>query len=257
MTAPLKSIRVVEDYTSRSKPDEGFLRVRRLKLENTYRDGTVSDPYPCDIVSRRYTDAVAIVIWERTGMRTLKVAMRTGIRPPIYFRKDRTDLVQPDDREHLLMTEICAGVLEDEDKGEEGIRQRAALECEEEAGYAVPPGAIMSLGQPMFASPGVSDEKVFYCAAQTMLSERGEAAGDGSPMEDGGEVLLFDIDDALHLCRKGEIPDAKTEIGLLRLCHRVGYSPQLGCFVEDLPEPFRPGATRAAWLLGESEDPGD
>ena len=255
MTAPLQSIRIVEDRTSRSRPDEGFLRVRRLILQNTYRDESVSEPYPCDIVSRRHTDAVAVVIWERTGARDVQVAMRTGIRPPIYFRKDRTDLVQPDNREHMLMTEICAGVLEENDRGDEGVLHRAALECNEEAGYDIAPDAMMPLGNPLFASPGVSDEKIFYCAAQATLSERGEAHGDGSPMEDGGEVLLFNIDEAIHLCRKGVIPDAKTEVGLLRLCHHIGYSPALGCFLDELPPPFRPDSARSVWLLGVEGDP--
>jgi hypothetical protein len=31
----------------------------------------------------------------------------------------------------------------------------------------------------------------------------------------------------------------KTELALLRLCDHLGFLPQLGCFVEELPEEWR------------------
>jgi len=64
-------------------------------------------------------------------------------------------------------------------------------------------------------------------------------AGDGSKMEEGQRVLVLDLVDAIERCRRGEVPDMKTEIGLLRLCDRIGFVPQLGMFADELPTALR------------------
>ena len=48
----LAAIEIVEDRTADSRCDEGFLKVERLLLRNRYDDGSRSDVYPCDVVSR-------------------------------------------------------------------------------------------------------------------------------------------------------------------------------------------------------------
>lgn len=225
-------IEVVEDRTAGAACDEGFLRLRRLSLRNRYADDSTSASYACDIVSRARVDAVAVVIYAIDAERRVRVALRTGVRPPVWFRREKT-LVQPDDREHLLLPEIVAGLLEPEDVGPGGIERRAAIECLEEAGYRVDPGDMVTLGGPLFASPGITDECVHYRAVAVDLAARSEPQGDGSVMEEAGEVVLLDLDDAIARCRRGEIADAKTELGLLRLCNQIGYVPQLGRFLDD------------------------
>ncbi len=64
-------------------------------------------------------------------------------------------------------------------------------------------------------------------------------AGDGSVMEEGTRVVVLELHDAITRCREGTIPDMKTEIGLLRLAEALGYLPQLGMFVDELPEDVR------------------
>ena len=46
----------------------------------------------------------------------------------------------------------------------------------------------------------------------------------------------MELGDAIEACRSGEIPDLKTEVGLLRLADHLGWLPQLDCFVDELPE---------------------
>ena len=75
----LERVEIVEDRTSASRCDEGFLRVRRLVLRNVYADGSTSRDYDCDIVSRRHVDAVAVVIYERGGSDRVRVALREGL----------------------------------------------------------------------------------------------------------------------------------------------------------------------------------
>ena len=230
---PLVDIEIVADRTEGSRCDEGFLRLRRLTLRNRYADDSTSAEYACDIVSRERTDAVAVVIYEIGDDRRVRVALRTGVRPPVLFRRDK-QLVQPDEREHLLLAEIVAGLIEPEDAGAGGIERRAAAECREEAGYAVAPADIARLGGPLFASPGITDEQVHYRAVAVDLDDRTAPSGDGSVMEEAGEVVILDLDEAIERCRSGEIADTKTEIGLLRLCETLGYVPQLKCFLADI-----------------------
>ena len=56
----LRAIEVVEDRTAGSRCDEGFLRVTRLLVRNVYEDGSTSEPYPCDVMTRPGSDAEGI-----------------------------------------------------------------------------------------------------------------------------------------------------------------------------------------------------
>lgn len=226
-------LEIVEDRTAGSLADEGFLRVRRFVLRHVHADGSRGAPYACDVMSRKDVDAVAVVLYQRTGRR-VQVVMKEGVRPPVWLRRKK-DLVQPDDRERLMVTEIAAGVLEEGDRGPGAIERRAAAEAEEECGTALEPGAVESLGGPSFPSPGVTDEKVFFAAAAVRLADAADVNGDGSGMEEGTRRVVMDLRDAIAACRDGGIPDMKTEIALLRLADRLGYLPQLDVFVDELP----------------------
>ena len=114
-------IDVVEDRTAASRCDEGFLRLRRLRIANVYEDGTRSAPYACDVMTRRHADAVAVALYDEDAEGRVLVLLREGLRPPVTLRATRTDLVQPDARSWLLLPEVVAGVLEDEDVGHDGL----------------------------------------------------------------------------------------------------------------------------------------
>lgn len=230
----LVDIEVVEDCTAGSRCDEGFLRIRRLRLRNHYEDGSTSEPYDCDVLSRRYVDAVAVVVHDRDEKGRVRVALRIGTRPPVALRRERE---QPHvDGDHLRLAEIVAGVLEDEDAEPGGVERRAAAECHEEAGYVVDPADLRPLGGHTFPSPGVTDECVVFRHVETDLETREKAFGDGSAMEEGTELILLPLREAIRRCRTGEIPDMKTELALLRLCDAISYVPALDRFVDDLPK---------------------
>ena len=53
-------IEVLEDLTARSRCDEGFLHVKRLRARNRYADGSTSREYRVDVVDRPIPDAVAV-----------------------------------------------------------------------------------------------------------------------------------------------------------------------------------------------------
>jgi ADP-ribose pyrophosphatase len=235
----LRSIEVVEDRTPESRCDEGFLRVARLTVKNVYEDGSESDSYPCDVVSRPGSDAVVAVLYEVDRERRVVVALRESPRVPVYLRRLK-QYEQPDPREYLSLIEVVAGLIEAGDGGDDaGLRRRAASEAEEEAGYRTPLERIAVMGGETFASPGTSDEKLFYCATPIRVSERAEPRGDGSVMEECAEIVEWELGDAIEACRDGKIPDMKTEVALLRLADHLGYLPQLGCYVDELPRELR------------------
>lgn len=231
----LSSIEVVEDRTGQSRCDEGFLKLSRLLVRNLYEDGSASEPYPCDIVSRPGSDAVVAVLYQVDAQRGIRVLLRESTRAPIYLRRDKS-FVHPDPREYRSLAEVVAGIVELSDPpGLAGLRRRASLEAEEEAGCHVASDRFEPIGSETFASPGTSDEKVYYCAAEAALEEARRPRGDGSVMEEHARVLLCPLEEAIERCRTGEIPDMKTEIALLRLADHLGYLPQLGCFADELP----------------------
>lgn len=235
----LVGIDIVADRTAESRPDEGFLRVTRLRVQNRYDDGTASEPYACDVVRRRQSDAVVAVLFERDASGQPVVLLREAPRVPIYLRKDATP-VHPDPREYRTLLELVAGMVEDSDpSGLPGRAVRAAAESHEEAGLDLPTSSFTDLGGETFASPGITDEKLFFLAAEAALEGAHLGAGDGSVMEEWGRIHRMDLGAAITACRTGEIPDMKTELGLLRLADSLGYLPQLGCYVQDLPEELR------------------
>lgn len=221
----IRDIHIVSDRTRELAPDEGYLRLRRLELENEDASGMHSERYHCDLVTRLQPDAVAVVVYARDDDGGIRVALRSGIRPPIYLRSKQPDRYVTDDTfDHLLIEEIAAGLLEDKDKAGDPIRTGGAREVAEELGYVIDPARLEVLGGPLFPSPGISDEKVYFCAAEVDLAERDEPEGDGSVMEQAGQVMFRTIEEALARCRSGEEPDMKTEIGLLRLASHLGYA---------------------------------
>lgn len=231
-------VELVEDRTETSTCRGGFLKLRRLLLRNVYADGTRSAPYACDVMSRSQVDAVAVVLFEADrgadGRRRVRVLLKEGLRPAVYLRKEKA-IEHREERAVLKVLEIAAGMLEARDSGPGGIERRAAAEAHEECGVEVDPAAVLPLGGPLFASPGVTDERVHFRAVAVRVEEAGHAHGDGSPMEQGTRAVVLGLDEAIARCRDGSIPDMKTEVALLRLCDAIGYLPQLRCFADELP----------------------
>jgi len=198
----------------------GFLAIRRLLMRNRYSDGAVSEPYLCDFVVRPYgLDAVCVAMYHRGAEGAVDVLVRAGLRPALALgRQDTAPIPIPDDKQYLLNNELVAGIIENDDKGEAGIRHRAAEEVFEEAGYRVSADDVVLLGAPSFPSAGIIAEKLWFAAVEiTDPSDHELPDGDGSPMEHGAEIRWLELDAAIAACVAGDIEDAKTEVGLRRL----------------------------------------
>ncbi len=187
----------------------GFLRLRRLRLVNLRDDGSRSRAYACDFVERPLgLDAVAVVLFARDAGAAggVRVLLRDALRPALDYGRSGPGGGSP------WSTEVVAGLLEAGDEGEEGVRRRAAIEVDEEAGFCVAPEAIRFLGNPAFASPGVIGERIWLVAAEVDPASGHAPSGDGSPMEEGGRLRWLPLAEAIAAVR-----DAKTELALRRL----------------------------------------
>lgn len=222
-------VEVLEDRAEKLGPKKGFLQLQRLIVRNRYPDGSASEPYACDVVSRRGVDAITIALFERRPKGKVLVGLRENLRVPIWLRRTKKDLPFADDPPQGTILETVAGILEPSD-GKLGslraaLRRRAALECVEEIGLPVAESDILDLGGASFPTPGIGDEKVFFAAAEVRFADAGSAHGDGSTMEEVGALVLLDLEDALARCRDGRIPDMKTEIALARLRDQLAAMP--------------------------------
>jgi ADP-ribose pyrophosphatase len=217
-------IEVVEDVTARSRCDEGFLHVKRLVCRNRHGDGSASRDYRVDVVDRPIPDAVAVLIWRR-GPQGIEVLTRSGLRPAAHFRES-LKLPVPDPHPYLLLEELVAGILEADDRGDSGVRRRAAEETLEEAGYRVSPDEVVSLGGSFFLAPGILSEKIHPTAVEVTGRPQGAPHGDGSPLEEGATLHWRGLEALLQACRNGEVEDAKTEIMVCRfLAQGVSTTP--------------------------------
>ena len=197
---------------------DGFLAIRRLRLRNRHADGSLGAPYLCDFLSRPYgLDAVVVVIWHRDAAGRIQVLLRDGLRPALHLGRPPGEPPLPDPRSYLFLTELVAGILEVDDRGEAGVRSRAAAETWEEAGFRVDPAAVTLLGGGVFPSPGAMSEKFFLTAVEVDPATQQPLGGDGSPMEHGAATRWMELEAAIAACTSGEIEDAKTELGLRRL----------------------------------------
>lgn len=201
---------------------QGYLRVRRVHLQNRRSDGSLSRPYFCELVDRprHGTDAVVVCLWQRREDGQIWVLLRQGLRPALYFGREPSRLPIPDAARYLYFTELVAGILEEHDLGEAGIRSRAAIEAMEEAGLHIDPAQIEFLGSKVFPTPGMAPECFHLVAAEVAPQQAAPPPGDGSPMEEGSRQQWVTLDEALARCEQGQIEDAKTELGLRRLAAR-------------------------------------
>ncbi|MEO8707312.1 MAG: NUDIX hydrolase [Kofleriaceae bacterium] len=200
----------------------GFLEIRRLQLRNRRDDGSLSAPYICDSIARPYgQDAVVVAIYAR-GHAGVQVLVRQGLRPALSFGRDPAAAPLPESPPALFLTELVAGIVEAGDRGEAGLRVRAAHEVEEEAGFRVAADAITLLGAGMYPSPGAMVEKFYFTAVEVDPATQLPLAGDGSPMEEGATTRWLPLAEAIAACVAGEIVDLKTEAALRRLRDHLG-----------------------------------
>jgi ADP-ribose pyrophosphatase len=212
---PLPS-HVLEVVTERAAlEDRGFLKLRRFLFRVHFADGSSSAPFDYDVVDRERLDAVVMAAhFVRAGRR--HVFLRSCLRPPLVLRPPEG---RPFPERPTLgaLWELPAGLVELDERSPEGLRRSAARELLEEAGLSVRPEDLLPLGPSTFPAPGFVGERHFYFHVEVDPETRVTPTEDGSPLERHASIAGIPLDEALALCRSGDIEDAKTEIALRRL----------------------------------------
>jgi len=201
---------------SEHAPRRAYLKIRRLELRAQFPDGSVSEPFFYDIVERAALDAVVIAPHFRDESGTRKVLLRSALRPPVAFRPRETWPVPERDTLGGLW-EFPAGLLEPDERSEEGLRRCAVRELYEETGAEIALDAMIQLGPSTFPAPGIIGERHFYFHAEIDPAALVPPVEDGSVLERQASLVTVTLEEALALVRAGEIEDSKTEIALRRL----------------------------------------
>ena len=187
--------------------------MRRLDLALRYPDGSESDPFPYDVGARRALDAVVLAahfLGTDHGRPQRYVFLRSAVRPPCALRS------APPEHDGS-MWELPAGSIE---PGESPV-SAAVRELEEELGFRLSEDEMRPLGSWTFPAPGIIGERHLYYAVEVDPSARAVPSEDGSALERGAAILAVPVDEAIEHCRRGAIPDAKTELALRRLAEAV------------------------------------
>jgi len=193
----------------------GFMALLRRRLRVRYPDGSYSEPFVYDTATRRLIDAAVIAAYyERDG--TKRVYLRSAVRPPIVDRDPARSAVP--ERGQASLWELPAGLVElDEQSSRAGVARTAQRELLEEVGFDVELQRFEPLGPSTFPAPGFIAERHYFFAVRVDPARRGDPCLDGSALERHGVVIDVPLDEALDMCRRGEIEDEKTELGLRRL----------------------------------------
>jgi ADP-ribose pyrophosphatase len=210
----------VETLARLDGAEPGFMQLDRRRIRVRYPDGTLSEPLTYDSVTRVALDAV-VILAHYTAAGRHRVYLRSAVRPPVAFRDPGRSAVEESGAPSLW--ELPAGLVEkDEETSLAGVVASARRELLEEVGFDVPLEAFAPLGRPGFPAPGFIAERHYFYEVRVDPAQRGEPRLDGSALERHGAVIDVPLDEALEMCRQGEIEDEKTELALRRLKERLG-----------------------------------
>ncbi len=222
----IKNVELIEALPASSNDDFTYLSLFSLKVQNTYDDETKSPAYRYESVFRKWLDATVLLLTAEIDGKKC-ICLRTSIRPPLLLRQT-VELNLSEEAPFFAILELPAGLIETEDRGFDGILNRASAETFEETGYSLKPGDFSLLGTAPFVSPGVLPERLFYVHAEVPdIGARSMPQGDGSCAEQGSDIMWVSLHKALNMCENGEIIDMKTELGIRRLLSNYSETENL------------------------------
>lgn len=194
-----------------------FLKIDTNDVRFTYPDQSTAE-MRVDAISRKLPDAVVIIPYFKNEIdNKYYVYLRSCLRTAVAVADYSATMRMNDCNGNIF--ELPAGLVDEQETGEYGLKQAVVRELEEEVGFKMDVDSVLinRLGYPMFSSPGIIAERLYFYSVQVSPNDRGKPTEDGSPLERGGIVELFSLYEALEYIQDGKILDCKTEIGLNRL----------------------------------------
>lgn len=182
---------------------EPFLKVKGNLFEIIYPDNSKSGKFSHDTLTRKNIDASVIIANANDH-----IYLRSCVRPALF------------ERDEYNLWELPAGLIE---AGENPV-DCACREAEEELGFYLKAEDFKELGHYTFPSVGTIGERIHFFSVSVNPEDRSEPSLDGSPLEKHGIVEKIHIKDALEMIQKGQLKDAKTELGIWRFYHRHFYN---------------------------------
>jgi ADP-ribose pyrophosphatase len=215
----------VTEVRPRGEGGRIFLGLDRVQACCAFPNGTTSEPFLYDVVTRVAVDAVVILpTFRRNGVDF--VVLRSALRVPMALRRPELG----------NLWELPAGLVEVGERPEEA----AARELLEEVGAKLEPSALRPLGAPVTPAPAVIAEIQHFVRAEISPDEVGIPEEDGSPLERFAHVLALPLPTALDALARSGLIDAKTELGLRRLVDDLARHPNTDIHDRGKPAEGRP-----------------
>ncbi len=190
------------DVSPRPPGGREFLGLERVTARCAYPDGSTSEPFLYDIVTRAALDAVVVVPTFRRGGERF-VVLRSAHRVPLARREAAL----------ANLWELPAGLIE----AGETPAEAGARELLEEIGASLAPRDLTPLGAPVVPAPGALAEVQHFLRAEIDPDATDAPEEDGSPLERHASLVAVPLGDALRELARHGLVDSKTELGLRRL----------------------------------------
>jgi len=191
-----------------------FINVERNLCSLEYPNGTKRQMV-IDSVTRSNPDAVVILPWCLIDKEP-HLWLRSSIRPAAAIRAiNDKDFAKNIGDGNLW--ELPAGII---DPGETP-RQAAKRECQEEVGFDKPENEFIYMNT-ILSMPALLAERLYFYYVQVYNADKKEPLLDGSPLEEGGELICVSVQDLLEDVKEGgAIIDIKTNLGIRMLRDRL------------------------------------
>ena len=183
-----------------------FASIKKIEVKAHYQNDEISEPFVVSLVDRKLFDGVAILAYTIENNNPM-IYLRSCVRPAAMLRSYE-DSQLPEGQDVGNFYELPAGLIEEQEKGIDGIFSAASRELWEEVGIKVEPKKFKNLGTRIFPMSGLCAERIFFVLADVTGLPLDEPPGDGWYLEKYPSIQKISLIEAIKLSRQGYFPEA-------------------------------------------------